>query len=92
MMNAVDATQTATTAPMMHDHLPMTQMEQGMLITRINSGMPLTFTFAGMDGHSHTLTFTEAELTTLRGGGMVAGKVSSSDNAHTHTYTIECMA
>jgi hypothetical protein len=92
MMNALGVMQTATTAGNMHDHLPMTTMEEGMLIMRINSGMPLTFTLEGMDGHSHTLTFTEAELTMLRNGGMVAGKVSSSDNSHTHTYTIECMA
>jgi hypothetical protein len=49
----------------------------------------ITTSSAGSPGHTHTIMLTPANLTTLRGGGMV--DVLSSNNAsHTHTYRIRC--
>jgi len=57
---------------------------------RINSGNPTMSIDLPMDlGHFHTITLTSNEVTTLRAGGTVTGKVSSS-TGHTHTYTISC--
>jgi hypothetical protein len=39
--------------------------------------------------HMHTVTLTPADLSTLRGGGMVQ-ITSSSTSSHTHTYKISC--
>ncbi len=43
-------------------------------------------------GHTHKITLTATEVTTLLGGGMVTGKVSTTDASHSHTYTIGCSA
>lgn len=55
--------------------------------------MAFTLPSAGPNGgHTHTLTFTAQQITTLKGGGMVTGVVSSNDGNHTHTYTVSCVA
>jgi len=42
-------------------------------------------------GHTHTFTLTAAQVTTLKGGGMVTGITTATDaTGHTHTYTIAC--
>ena len=38
-------------------------------------------------GHTHTFTITQAQLTTVQGGGTVS-TVTSSDSGHTHTFSI----
>ena len=79
-----------------HDHLPITGMERTAILGMINTGAPLVFTTPEEGGtpHTHTLTFTAAQLTTLRNGGTIASIESSmggpAANMHTHTYSIEC--
>jgi hypothetical protein len=87
-MASLDVMQTATTG-MDHDHLPLTGPQQTQLVMMINTGAPLELGLSG-DGHNHTLTFTADQLGMLESGGTVTGLVSSSDNGHTHTYTISC--
>jgi hypothetical protein len=79
-----------------HDHLPVTGAERTAILGTINTGTPLVWTTPEEGGtpHTHTLTFTAAQLTTLRNGGTVASIESSmggpAANMHTHTYSIEC--
>jgi hypothetical protein len=49
----------------------------------------LTVSSAGTPAHTHTIMLTPANLTTLRGGGMV-DVTSSNDSQHTHVYRIIC--
>lgn len=50
----------------------------------------LTTSLAGQGaGHMHMITLTPANLTTLRGGGMVDVPSTNVDN-HTHTYRVTC--
>jgi hypothetical protein len=79
-----------------HDHLPIAGMARMTFLGMINTGMPLVFNLPddGTNSHSHTLTFTGAQLTTLRNGGTIAmitsGMGGPAANMHTHTYSIEC--
>jgi hypothetical protein len=79
-----------------HDHLPVGGMNRTTLLSMINTGMPLVFTMPtdGMTDHTHTITFTAGQLTTLRNGGTIAMITTSMGgpamNMHTHTYSIEC--
>ena len=79
-----------------HDHLPIQGMDRMAILGMINTGAPLVFDLPddGTNTHSHTLTFTAAQLTTLRNGGTIAMITSSMGgpamNMHTHTYSIEC--
>lgn len=41
------------------------------------------------DGHIHAVTFSPADLTTLRGGGIVEIRSASGAN-HTHSYRVGC--
>jgi hypothetical protein len=88
-MGDFDIEHTAQSAGTAHTHLPL--MDVGMVVVQINAGMAFTITVPGM--HTHTLMITAEEAMTLRDGGTVTGKVSSSDGqpAHTHTYTLTCM-
>jgi hypothetical protein len=79
-----------------HDHLPVLGMDRTTFVTMVNAGTPLVFTMPeeGTNPHTHTLTFTAGQLTTLRNGGTIASITSSmggpAANMHTHSYTIEC--
>jgi len=79
-----------------HDHLPINGMARTTILGMINTGMPLVFNLPddGTNTHSHTLTFTAAQLTTLRNGGTIAmitsGMGGPAMNMHTHTYSISC--
>lgn len=80
-----------------HTHLPINGTSRTTLLGMINSGAPLVFTLPtdGSNPHTHTLTFTAQQLTTLRNGGALTMNVTSSTggptgNMHTHTYALEC--
>lgn len=78
-----------------HTHIPsdatMLKMNLKMLINGNMSTMMFTLPKDGLgQGHVHTITLTAAQVTTLKGGGMVTGIKSSMDEAHDHTYTISC--
>src|SRR6266700_624713 len=67
--------------------------------TILNSTTNQTFQSGTTGGHTHSVTLTAANLTTLRGGGMVtvtAGVATLTDggacNGHTHTYVVGCHA
>jgi hypothetical protein len=85
-------------APMQqHTHLPIQGAARTTLLNLINTGMPLTFTLPedGTNPHTHTLTFTAPQLTTLRNGGALAMNIRTAmggpaTNMHTHLYSIEC--
>jgi hypothetical protein len=84
------------TSAEMHDHLPLMggMSTTANFVMQVNAGVDFTFTLPMDNGHTHSIMITAAECTTLRGGGMVTGKMASSGGtpAHTHTYTIECGA
>src|SRR5262249_51864410 len=46
----------------------------------------------GMATHTHKITLMAAQVTTLKGGGMVTGVMSTTDEQHNHVYTIACSA
>jgi hypothetical protein len=61
----------------------------GAVITaaQFTAGNALTLTLAaGATGHTHTVALSQTELTQVSGGTRVQ-KVSSNDNAHSHTVT-----
>jgi len=83
----------STDAANEHTHLPLGMMLRNDFIDMINTGSPLTIELPedGNNAHTHTLTFTAMQLTTLRNGGALAmDKESSQENGHTHFYSIEC--
>jgi hypothetical protein len=65
------------------------------LKTFINTAMPGVTKFTvpadNPNNHTHDLTLTAEQISTLKGGGMVTGVMTSNDG-HSHTYTISCMA
>jgi hypothetical protein len=74
-------------------HTHITAANTMMLATHINGGMAtMEFELANEMNHIHTITLTQQQVDMLRAGGMVMGVVSTNDNNHTHTYTIECGA
>jgi hypothetical protein len=80
-----------------HDHIPADPTTlKADLKMHINGAMStMAFTLpsdGGGQGHTHTLTFTVPEVMMLKGGGMITGKKSSTDETHSHTYTIGCGA
>ena len=92
-----DLSFTETSTGQAHDHLPVQGAARTTLLNMINTGAPLTFTMPedGTNPHTHTLTFTAPQLTTLRNGGALAMDITSSTdgpggNMHTHSYEIEC--
>jgi hypothetical protein len=85
MCGMFGATQTAQTGGTPHMHTVMMEMT---VRGQITAGMATTVTVMG--GHTHTFMITAAEAMMLRSGGMVTGKISSMDNMHTHTYTLQC--
>jgi hypothetical protein len=90
---ALGITQVSTTAVNAHDHLPIAGASRTTLLDLINTGAPLTFTTPtdGNNPHTHTITFTAGQLTTLRNGGALGTNITSSmTNGHTHTYAFEC--
>jgi len=60
----------------------------GAVITsaQFTAGNALTLTLTGATTHTHTVALSQAELTQISGGTRVQ-KVSSTDNAHSHTVT-----
>jgi hypothetical protein len=61
------------------------------LKTLINGTMAtMAFTLPMDAGHDHKITLSAEQVTTLKGGGMVTGIMSTNDMSHTHTYTIGC--
>jgi hypothetical protein len=90
MQSAFNITQTSMGA---HDHLPLTNPTD--LVMHVNGAtatMAFTLPMDGNPMHMHTITLTQQQVDTLRGGGSVTGVVSSTDSMHSHTYTISCMA
>ena len=58
-------------------------------VLNATTSQTLTTTSNGTPAHTHMITLTPANLTTLRGGGMV--QIESTNNSnHTHTYQISC--
>ena len=53
---------------------------------QLTAGNAISVTLTGQTTHTHTVALTQAELTQISGGTRVQ-KVSSNDNAHTHTVT-----
>jgi hypothetical protein len=53
---------------------------------QLTAGMALTLNIQGTAPHPHTVALTQAEVTQISGGTRVE-KVSSTDNAHSHTVT-----
>src|SRR5688572_26604164 len=60
----------------------------GAVITaaQFTAGNALTLTLTGQTTHTHTVALTQAELTQINGGTRVQ-KVSSTNEAHSHTVT-----
>jgi hypothetical protein len=59
----------------------------GVTAAQLTAGNAITLTLAaGATGHTHTVALSQAELTQISGGTRVQ-KVSSTDNAHSHTVT-----
>ena len=59
-------------------------------VLNATTSQTLTTSSAGpTPGHTHMITLTPANLTTLRGGGMV-DVLSTNVSSHTHTYRISC--
>jgi len=60
----------------------------GAVITaaQFTAGGSLTLTLTGQTTHTHTVALTQAELTQINGGTRVQ-KVSSTNEAHSHTVT-----
>ncbi|HEU4731572.1 MAG TPA: hypothetical protein VFT22_26940 [Kofleriaceae bacterium] len=46
-----------------------------------------TYTTSSAGGHTHKITLSQAQLTTL-GGGQQVTVVSTSDSGHTHSFAI----
>jgi hypothetical protein len=69
----------------LHDHLPLTRPITVMLL----AGAAFEFALPNESGHIHVLTFTEANLTSLR-AGMTISMTSSLDDGHSHTYDVTC--
>jgi hypothetical protein len=55
-------------------------------LASINAGVPDSFTIMG--AHTHTVSLSAANFTTLRAGGTVV--VTSSAAGHTHQVTLSC--
>ena len=53
---------------------------------QLTAGNAISVTLTGQTTHTHTVALSQAELTQISGGTRVQ-KVSSNDNAHTHTVT-----
>jgi hypothetical protein len=78
-----------------HDHIPadptQLKMDLKMLINGNMATMEFTLPGEGQGNHTHKLKLTAEQVTTLKGGGMITGKVTEADaTGHTHTYTISC--
>ena len=56
--------------------------------TDVNAGAEKTYNLSG-GGHTHMITVTAAQFTTLQGGSSVM-VTSTNDSAHTHTVTLTC--
>jgi hypothetical protein len=59
-----------------------------IMAAQINSGM-MAFTTGSASNHTHMVMLTTGDLTQLR-MGMAVTKTSSTDNNHSHMYSIEC--
>jgi hypothetical protein len=76
-----------------HSHIPAdSTMLKMNLKTFINTAVADTTEFTVPGNHTHKFKLTAQQITTLKGGGMVTGVVTSTDSNHSHTYTISCMA
>jgi hypothetical protein len=75
----------AHTSTASHTHLPLTRPITAMLL----NGAPFEFALPNQQGHIHTLSFTQANLASLR-AGMTISITSTTDNGHTHTYDVTC--
>ena len=75
----------ATTDSSKHTHT----VTVGAATLNATTSQTLTTSSDGSPAHTHTITLTPANLTTLRGGGMVQ-VLSTNDSNHTHTYRISC--
>jgi len=79
-----------------HDHIPNdpTQLKADLKMLINGASATMEFTLPNENGHVHKITLTAAQVTMLKGGGMVTGVTSTSDGqpAHTHVYTIGCSA
>ena len=77
-----------------HTHIPGDATTLIMdLETHINGATAtMAFTLPQENDHSHTITLTAEQVTTLKGGGEVTGIMSSEDGNHTHEYTLSCTA
>lgn len=53
---------------------------------QLTAGLALTLNIQGTAAHPHTVSLTQTEVTQISGGTRVE-KISSTDNAHTHTVT-----
>jgi len=75
-----------------HTHLPLSDEEETAFVTAVSDGSTDPVGFEGGDSldHSHTITFTAEEITTLMSGGTVSNKVTDANGFHTHTYDISC--
>jgi len=60
----------------------------GAVITaaQLTAGNTITLTLTGQTTHTHTVALSQAELTQISGGTRVQ-KVSSTNDAHSHTVT-----
>ena len=97
----VTMTHTASSISVGHYHLATADADKNALMAYINDdarGATFTLTVQGPSMHTHTITFTSEQITTLRSGGEVTlapssqpiNAVGSTPPAHTHTYTIKC--
>jgi len=95
MCGSAGISQTATTSTGPHTHIPtdataLMQLKMD-LKTLINGTMStMDFTLPMDVGHTHKIKLTAEQVTTLKGGGTVMGILSTTDNSHSHTYSITC--
>ena len=76
----------ATSDSQLHTH---TVTIDAAILNATSAQMVTTSSAGPTPGHTHTVMLTPANLTTLRGGGMV-DVPSSNVSQHTHTYRIRC--
>jgi hypothetical protein len=58
-------------------------------VADVNAGVDKTYNIAGSAGHSHEITVTSANFSTLSNNNQVVVS-STTENGHTHSVTISC--
>lgn len=55
----------------------------------VSAGVEKTYVLSNVNSHTHQVTITAAQFTTLQGNNSVTA-TSTSDSGHTHSVTVSC--